>query len=91
MLTQLQLERHAKPWIANAGALEPEEGLRALLRGRSPYGDHATPANLAPFNDSLVSLPSDVSYGPFVDGVCDARGSNALKDFAGAVVACRRL
>ena len=62
-------------------ALEPQEALRSLLRGRSPYGTAAS-STLAPFSDSCSSVPADVHGSPSISDVCSAQVSNYLEGFA---------
>ena len=79
-LTQRRLELACGQWMSDRRALEPEECLSRLLKGRSPYGDSAS-ATLASFSHSRLSLPDSVHGGPYVEDICDAEVSIMLSDF----------
>ena len=79
-LTQQHFQRSARRWVGCRGALEPQEALTGLLRGRSPYGAAQSTANLASFS-SRLTLPADLASGPFVADTLDVHASNQLKCF----------
>ena len=81
-LTQRRLEESARSWISAVSALDAEESLRGLLKGRSVYDIGGCP-NLASYSSARLKLPEGLDNSPYIEDVCSVPASNMLKDFVG--------
>ncbi|CAK0831182.1 unnamed protein product [Prorocentrum cordatum] len=59
---------------------EPQAALRELLRGRSPYDGRSGPTTVASYSAGLVSMPTDVSDCPRLEGLLPGEALTFLQE-----------
>ena len=80
-LTQRRFEDCCLQYLDVSRALEPEDAMVKLLKGRSVYSDAGPSANVAPFEYSSVSLPQATINGPLLRDILPAQVAKTLESF----------